>query len=304
MALSLKINVVELNQIKTMRFNKSMSVGDACAQVSEKVGLGGNDWGFFMPPQGVREVNIGRWLKPTKTLGFYDLEADAVIEFKKRHRQLRIQLLDGTKKIVLVDDSHTVGEIVETIGLRMKIANPDEYSLQFKNPRYESVSDKDSKEEAERKKKEKPVIWLNSKLSLHEQSVPDDAELVLKKKFHYTDGIIDRGDPVQLHLLYVECRNAIIQGDYPHSMKDAEILGALEFQITHGNWNPQFSLGFIINAMKEDFVSPQYRNKRELANGIQAEWKKYTGMSDANAKFRYVQQCRFLPTYGDRKSVV
>lgn len=66
------------------------------------------------------------------------------------------------------------------------------------------MSDKDSKEEADRKKKEKPVIWLNSKLSLHEQSVPDDAELVLKKKFHYTDGIIDRGDPVQLHLLYVE----------------------------------------------------------------------------------------------------
>lgn len=75
MALSLKINVVELSQIKTLRFTKSMSVVEACSQVEEKVGVGGPDYGFFMPPQGSRERNVGRWLKPTKTLAFYDLEA-------------------------------------------------------------------------------------------------------------------------------------------------------------------------------------------------------------------------------------
>jgi talin len=46
--------------------------------------------------------------------------------------------------------------------------------------------------------------WLNPTLSLHENGVPENAVLILKKKFFFSDANIDRSDPVQLHLLYIQ----------------------------------------------------------------------------------------------------
>lgn len=48
------------------------------------------------------------------------------------------------------------------------------------------------------------AIWLNPDKSLREQGVDENEVIVLKKKFFVTDSNIDRTDPIQLNLLYVQ----------------------------------------------------------------------------------------------------
>ncbi len=44
-------------------------------------------------------------------------------------------------------------------------------------------------------------------------------------------------------------------------------------------------------------MPPGWR-KKKLDEKINKDWKKFTGMTDVNAKYRYVQLCRSLKTYG------
>jgi hypothetical protein len=41
-------------------------------------------------------------------------------------------------------------------------------------------------------------------VTLPEQGVTEDETVLLKKKFFFNDANVDRSDPVQLHLLYVQ----------------------------------------------------------------------------------------------------
>lgn len=47
--------------------------------------------------------------------------------------------------------------------------------------------------------------WLNPTQTLVEQGLLDDSVVTLKKKFYVDDDRVDRSDPVQLHLVYVQC---------------------------------------------------------------------------------------------------
>jgi talin len=111
------------------------------------------------------------------------------VEFKKKHRQLKVKLLDDTVKTFLVDGSSNVYQITDVVGSRMGIKNPEEFSL----------------------KKEASNDWLNPAMSLEEQGVSEEEVLLLKKKFFFNDANVDRSDPIQLHLLYVQVRaNSIL----------------------------------------------------------------------------------------------
>lgn len=45
-------------------------------------------------------------------------------------------------------------------------------------------------------------------------------------------------------------------------------------------------------------MAPALQKEKNLEKNIANEWKKLTGMSEVNAKYRYVQFCRSLKTYG------
>ena len=47
--------------------------------------------------------------------------------------------------------------------------------------------------------------WLNPTQTLVEQGLLDDSVVTLKKKFYVDDDRVDRSDPIQLHLVYVQC---------------------------------------------------------------------------------------------------
>ena len=77
--------------------------------------------------------------------------------------------------------------------------------------------------------------WLNPEKSLREQGIDETQVLVLRKKFFFTDQNVDRNDPIQLHLLYVQSRDAIIEGVHPVNKEEATQFAALQCQIQYGN---------------------------------------------------------------------
>lgn len=60
-----------------MKFAPTMSVSECLAQVKEKFGEGGEDHGLFQPAEEGKRA--ARWLRPEKTLMYYDLRLNVCI---------------------------------------------------------------------------------------------------------------------------------------------------------------------------------------------------------------------------------
>jgi len=50
-----------------------------------------------------------------------------LLEYKKKHRVLRVKMLDGSVKTLMVDDSHTVAQLMITVCSKIGLYTP--YSL-------------------------------------------------------------------------------------------------------------------------------------------------------------------------------
>ena len=50
------------------------------------------------------------------------------------------------------------------------------------------------------------INWLDHSKTLREQGIEESVTLLLKRKFFFSDQNVDARDPVQLNLLYVQCR--------------------------------------------------------------------------------------------------
>jgi talin len=138
--------------------------------------------------------------------------------------------------------------------------------------------------------------WLNPEKCLSEQGVTDVEIIILKKKFFFSDQNVDRNDPIQLNLLYVQSRDAIISGKHPCTEEESAQFAAMQCQAQYGNHDPEkHKPGFI---PLKDFLPFEYRKKKEVEKKIYSEHRKLQGMTELNAKYRYVQLCRSLKTYG------
>ncbi|TNN66757.1 Talin-2 [Liparis tanakae] len=128
--LSLKICIRQCNVVKTMQFEPSTAVYDACRMIRERVPEAqtgqASDYGLFLSDEDPRK---GIWLESGRSLDYYMLRSGDVLEYKKKQRPQKIKMLDGAVKTVMVDDSKTVGELLVTICSRIGITNYEEYSL-------------------------------------------------------------------------------------------------------------------------------------------------------------------------------
>ncbi|GLD58705.1 talin-2 isoform X1, partial [Lates japonicus] len=119
-ALSLKICVRQCNVVKTMQFEPSTPVYDACRIIRERVPEAqtgqASDYGLFLSDDDPRK---GIWLESGRTLDYYMLRNGDVLEYKKKQRPQKIKMLDGAIKTIMVDDSKTVGELLVTICSRI-----------------------------------------------------------------------------------------------------------------------------------------------------------------------------------------
>ena len=141
-----------------------------------------------------------------------------------------------------------------------------------------------------------PVNWLNTEKSLREQGIEETIVLTLRKKFFFSDQNVDRNDPVQLNLLYVQSRDAIIDGTHPCTRDEGVQFAALQCQIQYGNHNEAKHKPGFLNL--EEFLPREYVKIKGIEKSIFADHRKLHNLSEINAKFRYIQLCRSLRTYG------
>ena len=110
------------------------------------------------------------------------------------HRVLKIQLMDESRKAVLIDSSKPIRENIISIGEKVMVKDMDEYAL-----RRVTSGEGD---------------WLDPDKTLYEEDVQDDEVLLFAKRFFSNDFNVDMNDPMQLHLIYVQASNAVVTGKY------------------------------------------------------------------------------------------
>ncbi|NXD72004.1 TLN1 protein, partial [Eolophus roseicapillus] len=307
-ALSLKISIG--NVVKTMQFEPSTMVYDACRMIRERVPeaqMGQpNDFGLFLSDEDPKK---GIWLEAGKALDYYMLRNGDTMEYKKKQRPLKIRMLDGTVKTVMVDDSKTVTDMLMTICARIGITNYDEYSLvrEIMEEKKEEVTGTLKKDKTllrDEKKMEKlkqklhtddELNWLDHGRTLREQGIDDNETLLLRRKFFYSDQNVDSRDPVQLNLLYVQARDDILNGSHPVSFDKACEFAGYQCQIQFGAHNEQkHKPGFL---ELKDFLPKEYIKQKGERKIFMAH-KNCGNMSEIEAKVRYVKLARSLKTYG------
>ncbi|XP_045150885.1 talin-2 [Echinops telfairi] len=296
-ALSLKICVRHCNVVKTMQFEPSTAVYDACRVIRERVPEAqtgqASDYGLFLSDEDPRK---GIWLEAGRTLDYYMLRNGDILEYKKKQRPQKIRMLDGSVKTVMVDDSKTVGELLVTICSRIGITNYEEYSL------IQETMDEKKEEGTGTLKKDRTLLrderkmeklkaklhtdddlnWLDHSRTFREQGVDENETLLLRRKFFYSDQNVDSRDPVQLNLLYVQARDDILNGSHPVSFEKACEFGGFQAQIQFGP--------HVDHKHKPGFLEFLYESRREHKNCGE--------MSEIEAKVKYVKLARSLRTYG------
>uniref|UniRef100_A0A8C5M313 Talin 2 n=1 Tax=Leptobrachium leishanense TaxID=445787 RepID=A0A8C5M313_9ANUR len=310
-ALSLKICIRQCNVVKTMQFEPSTAVYDACRIIRERVPEAQTgqafDFGLFLSDEDPRK---GIWLEAGRTLDYYMLRNGDVLEYKKKQRPQKIRMLDGAAKMIMVDDSKTVGELLVTICSRIGITNYEEYSLiretmEEKKEENTGTLKKDRTLLRDEKKMEKlkaklhtedELNWLDHSRTFREQGVDENETLLLRRKFFYSDQNVDSRDPVQLNLLYVQARDDILNGSHPVSFDKACEFGGIQTQIQFGpHVEVKHKPGFL--DLKE-FLPKEYIKQRGSEKRLFQEHKNCGEMTEIEAKVKYVKLARSLRTYG------
>nr|XP_033474457.1 talin-2a isoform X1 [Epinephelus lanceolatus]XP_033474467.1 talin-2a isoform X1 [Epinephelus lanceolatus] len=309
--LSLKICVRQCNVVKTMQFEPSTAVYDACRIIRERVPEAqtgqASDYGLFLSDEDPRK---GIWLESGRTLDYYMLRNGDILEYKKKQRPQKIKMLDGAVKTIMVDDSKTVGELLVTICSRIGITNYEEYSLiqetvEEKKDDGMGTLKKDRTLLRDERKMEKlkaklhtddDLNWLDHSRTFREQGVDESETLLLRRKFFYSDQNVDSRDPVQLNLLYVQARDDILNGSHPVSFDKACEFGGIQAQIQFGpHIEHKHKPGFL--DLKE-FLPKEYIKQRGAEKKIFQDHKNCGEMTEIEAKVKYVKLARSLRTYG------
>ncbi|PBC27080.1 Talin-2 [Apis cerana cerana] len=164
--------------------------------------------------------------------------------------------------------------------------------------RKEEKGERDAKMDQLRKKlkTDDEVNWIDPSKTLREQGIDESETVLLRRKFFFSDQNIDSRDPVQLSLLYVQARDAILDGTHPVTQEKACIFAGIQCQIQFGDHKEdKHKPGFL--DLKE-FLPQSYLKVKGIEKKIFAEHKKHIGLSELDAKVLYTRTARSLSTYG------
>ncbi|CAF3755907.1 unnamed protein product [Rotaria sordida] len=312
--ITLNIHIPHDNIVHSMQFDVQMLISDICYNIQQHLLMtidhDPSEYGLFI--NDTQQSSRSYWLDPTKTLNYYVLKNEDHVEYKNRYCPLKIRLLDGTVKTILIDDSLIVAQLMVYICTKFGIANYDEYSLVYDLDSYDcinttktatllrdrSLQRTDKKMEELRKKchTDDDTLWLDQSKTLRQQNIDEHNTVVLRRKYFFSDTNIDQRDPVQLNLLYVQCRNAIIDGTHPVTYDEAIQFSGLQCQIQFGDHEESKHKPGIIDI--RDFLPKEYAKSKNVEKKIFLEHKKHIGISELDGKAKYTQLCRSLRTYG------
>lgn len=85
-----------------------------------------SEYGLFLSDDDNKQ---GVWLESGRNLGYYLLRNHDVLEYRRKLRTLRVRMLDGAVKTILVDDSQSVSQLMVVICTKIGITNHEEYGL-------------------------------------------------------------------------------------------------------------------------------------------------------------------------------
>ncbi|XP_065063830.1 talin-like isoform X3 [Rhopilema esculentum] len=319
--LALKINFIKLNTVKTFQFEPHQTVAEAIklivAKVPDAVPQKNEDCGLFFSDEDPKKC---QWFEEERPLAFYSLKSGDTLEYKNKHRLLKVKMLDGAVKTVMIDDSHNVGNVLQTICERLGITNMEEFSLFIEEPKEEKeemgtgtlTRDKTVKstammkkvEEREKKKMDQmkrklhtddETNWLVHDRTLREQGVDDSQMVVLRRKYMYEPNVNIK-NPVEINLLYVQARDGILDGTHPCTMEEACKFAGLQLQIQYGDFDEGKYKTCYIDL--KDFLPREYSKNKQSDKKSKEEHKSLVGLDELNAKYRYIQLCQNLKTYG------
>ncbi|KAH3756302.1 filopodin [Pelomyxa schiedti] len=275
--LTLRVSCPEKGVTRSLRYNRQQSIGEVLQDIAEKFQAMVMDHGLFqeLTVTGL-STRPPRFLEPTKTVGFYDLRNDEEVIFRKKTRPQKVQTLDGNVRTIPVDDSKPVSNIVETMCSRLNIQNWQEFALQ----------------------KEGEVAWIPLDKTLYEQSIPEKTMLIIKKRFFASDDSLDTSDPIQVHLLYLQIRTAISDGMYPCTRDEAILLAAMAAQVELRDFNAAKHDKKKIGKQLESFLPPKWAKVKRIVDDVLKQYKDLQGVTELQAKYRYIQVARTIKTYG------
>lgn len=300
-----------------MQFDPSTSVSEVCDIIRDKILEAGRgepkDYGLFLADEDAKK---GVWLEPGRTLEYYILRNSDLLEYRKKLRILKVQMLDGAVKTIMIDDSQPVANLMVVICTKLGITNHDEYGLiketqpedelDNRAPNYGTLTLRRKREEKDRDvkmdqlrkklKTDDDLNWIDASKTLREQGINEGDPVLLRRKFFFSDGNIDSHDPVQLNLLYVQARDAILDGTHPVTEELACRLAGLQVHIQFGNHNEAKHIPPFLDL--KEFLPHSYVKVRGIEKKIFAEHKSHFGLSELDAKVEYTKTCRNLPTYG------
>ncbi|XP_055913869.1 talin-2 [Eupeodes corollae] len=315
--LSLRISLEGGRVTKTIQFQPNTTVFDACKVIRDKFGdaVQGqpSEYGLFLSDE---QNQQGVWLEAGRTLGYYILHNLDVLEYRRKLRTLRVRMLDGAVKTILVDDSQPVSQLMVVICTKIGITNHEEYGLvreesesQNENKPENTLGtltlkkknvekDRDAKMESLRKKvkTDDEINWVDVSKTLREQGIDESETVLLRRKFFFSDQNIDSRDPVQLNLLYVQARDAILDGTHPVTEKKACEFAGIQVHIQFGDHNEsKHKPGFLD---LKDFLPQSYVRVKGIEKKVFAEHRKHINITEIDAKVLYTKTARELPTYG------
>lgn len=156
----------------------------------------------------------------------------------------------------------------------------------------DSTMDQKMKQLKKKLKTDDDLNWVEHSKRLDDQDVSLDETLIFRRKFFYSDQNIDSRDPMQLHLLYVQTRDAIINGTHPVTLDQACKFAGIQCQIDFGDASdrPKFD--------PKSFLPRDFAKQKNIEKKIHTEHSKHVGVSNVDAKVLYVSLARSLNTYG------
>lgn len=138
--------------------------------------------------------------------------------------------------------------------------------------------------------------WVDHSKTLREQGIDEEETLLLRRKFFFSDHNVDSRDPVQLNLLYVQARDAIVASTHPVTLEEASQFAGLQCQIQFGDHvDNKHKSGFL--DLKE-FLPKDYAKNKGIEKRVFTEHRRQVGLIELEAKVKYVQLARSLKTYG------
>lgn len=258
-------------------------------------------------------------MEPGRNLGYYMLRNLDVLEYRRKLRTLRVRMLDGAVKTILVDDSQPVSQLMVVICTKIGITNHEEYGLVREDQESQNENqpdnksnfgtltlrrkltgerDRDAKMESLRKKlrTDDEINWVDISKTLREQGIDESETVLLRRKYFFSDQNIDSTDPVQLNLLYVQARDAILDGTHPVTQEKACEFAGIQVHIQFGDFNDnKHKPGFLD---LKDFLPFSYVRVKNIEKKVFAEHRNHISVSEIDAKVQYTKTARELPTYG------